>query len=123
MQLRRDPGCIHGLTWRLQGACGIDVAQLLRGVSAAGWKESPGIGELLIYAIPGGHRLLLVPSTGRVQIRLDYRLGVAQRPLAAQAIAARLMRWLDGELPCTDEPGSVEQAQQEGERENTQHGE
>lgn len=125
MQLRRDPGCIHGLTWRLQPRCDVDLARLLRGVAAAGWKESPGIGELLIYAIPGGHRLLLVPSTGRVQIRLDYRLGVAQRPLAAQAIVASLTRWMDaaGPHPAPAQPRSVEQAQQEGQGENAQHGE
>lgn len=123
MQLRRDPGCIHGLTWRLQPRCDVDLARLLRGVAAAGWKESPGIGELLIYAIPGGHRLLLVPSTGRVQIRLDYHLGAAQRPLAAQAVVACLQRWMDTAAVRAGRLRSVEQAQQEDEAENPQHGE
>lgn len=123
MQLRRDPGCIHGLTWRLQPRCDVDLARLLRAIGAAGWKESPGIGELLIYAIPGGHRLLLVPSTGRVQIRLDYRLDAAQRPLAAQAVVACLQRWMDDAGPGPGQPCSAEQAQQEGEGENPQHGE
>lgn len=125
MQLRRDPGCIHGLTWRLRVERDGDLTKLLRAIGAAGWKESPGIGELLVYAVPGGHRLLLVPSTGRVQIRLDYRLGVAQRPLAAQAIVASLTRWMDaaGPHPAPAQPRSVEQAQQEGQGENAQHGE
>lgn len=92
MQLQYDPACIHGLSWRLVVGGERGLERLLRMVCAAGWQESPGIGELLIYAIPGGHRLLLVPGTGRVQIRLDYRTAPHQRALVAQAIVASLER-------------------------------
>lgn len=91
--LERDSGCARWLQWSVQltrWSAG-DVAQRL---SSRGLENTSHLRGLALFALPARHQLLLVPGTGRIQLRLDIGTPHAARP----GEALRLGRWLVEQL-------------------------
>ena len=104
MRLEAEPGCIRRLTWRPARSSpelALRLWRVLRDREVAGSRPLPGL-QVFEGAFGGEagwrHRVLLVAATGRVQLRLDYRVPYARRQQEAERLWATLERWL-GEAP------------------------
>lgn len=93
IRLTRDAACINGLSWRI---CidGDRFDLLVACLSSLNWSESPGTEDLTIFAVPGGHRMLVVHSTRRLQLRLSYLVEDAARPEVARLVGHVIERAL-----------------------------
>jgi len=91
--LERETGCARWLRWsvHLVDRSADDVARALPEKGHENTSRLPG---LALFVLPGRHQLLLVPATGRIQLRLD--IGVPHEDRAGEAL--RLGRWLAAQL-------------------------
>lgn len=90
MKVTRDHGCLHGLNWRLELAPGCTLERLRAGLGD-GWIDRtvmPAVWHL--EAVAGGHQLVVVPATGRLQLRVHYGVAREARLDTARAIARAL---------------------------------
>ncbi len=89
----RSHGCFRRLNWELRLERAIASWSSVRdALVAAGFVDRsrlPGFWEI---EAPGGHLLIVVPVTGRVQLRLHYLSEPAARPALALALASELSR-------------------------------
>lgn len=90
--VERDHGCFRGLTWRATIAAGAGAAmQAALGATMLDLTRDP---RLIAMRTADDHHVIVVPATGRVQLRLDLGSEPRARPaialaLARQVIAAR----------------------------------
>lgn len=89
--LQRDPSCARDLLWRLELPPPLDATHLATRLLGAGWTERSRFPALHDLEGPEGHRVVIVPRTGRVQLRVSYLVPPEQRATAAAALAARLV--------------------------------
>jgi len=76
LYLSRDGGCTRSLLWRLESSAPLSVGRLGAALERAGYRESSAPPGLHIYDGRGEDRVVFVPRTGRIQLRLSYlRLG------------------------------------------------
>ncbi|MCA9648839.1 MAG: hypothetical protein KC501_02970 [Myxococcales bacterium] len=88
--LRRDHGCMHDLQWRLDLPPGLGTEGLERRLAGHGFvAKAPGPG-VLVFDGCSGHVLVIVPRTGRVQIRVDCGVPRERRPRVAAELAQML---------------------------------
>ncbi len=92
-QLERDPSCLQDLSWRIRGAVSIDVLKLK--LQQRGWRNGSPSDNLLIFRSPEGDEFVLVPRTGRIQLRVSYQVQPGERA----AYADQLFRELFTSLP------------------------
>ncbi len=78
--------CIQGLHWELFLRTA-SLEQLLTVLPSLGFRDDTRIPELRMFRNAGGERLVVVPSTGRVQLRLDLGTPKAGRLKRAHGIA------------------------------------
>ncbi len=87
-------GCLRQLVWEchLDGSFP-DVGGWVAALERRGWTvaSGPTAGTLVQLAHPAGHRVVVVPATRRVQIRVDYLVAYGDRPQAALDVAAELV--------------------------------
>ena len=86
--LSRDPSCMKDLAWRTDLAPEwIEplVERLLEGDFRLASR-----GPIVVLDTTDGHRVVLVPRTGRVQIRIGYVVPSEERATAAAAVYERL---------------------------------
>lgn len=95
--LSRDPSCVRDMLWRIRFAAPVDLTCLGRALVSRGWQDRSRLPLLLDLHAPEGHALVLVPRTGRVQLRLHYLTSQDRRPDEAarlhayvEAVAAEL---------------------------------
>ncbi|MFK7992095.1 MAG: hypothetical protein AB8I08_39115 [Sandaracinaceae bacterium] len=86
MELLDEPTCIRNLTYRVEPADPLQGARVIRACVDAAWSHGAEIGQLHVFVDPNGHQVLVVPTTGRIQIRVMYTVPYEQRRLAAQAL-------------------------------------
>jgi hypothetical protein len=84
--LDSDPGCFRRLKWAL--VLDRPIAQLRELALAAGWRDESRLPAIWDLVTAEGHRLVAVPGTGRLQLRLSYLVPVERRG----EIALRLAR-------------------------------
>lgn len=91
--LERDTGCARWLQWsvQLESSSAEDVARRLRD---RGLEDSSRLPGLALFVLPDRHQLLVVPATGRIQLRLDIGVPRDGRP----AEARRLGLWVVAQL-------------------------
>jgi hypothetical protein len=87
LALSRDPGCLGQLGWRTQLPPGADLGTTVDRLVAAGMIVRIRSTALCLLRHPDGHELVLVPATGRVAIRVDYRTEVDRREGVVRALA------------------------------------
>jgi len=92
VELRRDPGCFRDLTWGCNQRDGtgprVDLEAVAALLARGPFELHRRLGKILYLHHGAGHVIVLVPATGRIQIRLHYLTGDALRPAAAYALAA-----------------------------------
>ncbi len=98
--LEQDHGCYFGLSWRCSFDPPVSPEQLVEGLCAAGWKDNSARNTLL-YELRhrDGHTLVIVPRTGRVQLRLNYLVPREQRRVTVDAVFESIIRAIDRFTP------------------------
>jgi hypothetical protein len=88
--LQEDPACHRRLSWNLtlQGPPAPEAvrAALLR----LGWHDESSNDAVWRLSSPEAHRIILVPATGRTQLRLHYQSDAPTRPGLALGLSERL---------------------------------
>jgi hypothetical protein len=95
IRIRAGHSCFRGLTWDCELGPGGGHAAIIETLVAQGFvDESRGtlVRELLH---PDEHRVVFIPNTGRVQLRLHYLTPAAERPAIAQRFAELLVTALE----------------------------
>lgn len=92
--VERDHSCIEALSWRISRSDGarIDLAAVARDLRAIGFAEVRRMNALEVLCDLAGHQVLFVHTTGRLQVRLHYRVARSKRCAAARAFAGALGR-------------------------------
>ena len=109
MPLRAEPGCIRQLTWRPAASSPELALRLWSALRARGLTKSRPLPGLQVFSgrfeasADWSHRVLLVPASGRIQLRLDYRVPYERRRREAERLWATLQRWLGEATP----PGDI----------------
>lgn len=89
MNLERDHGCFADLHWRLDVGREVDwtrvEGQLAGGIAV---EDSPSF--LRVWRADGGHQVVIVPRTGRIQIRLDPVVARDERAETARRLATKV---------------------------------
>lgn len=100
MELTREQSCFRSLNWRCDLPAGGDLDALTGALSGAGFTESssPG-GHLRVLRAAEGHEIVIVPRTGRVQIRVHYLTAEGERRRTAEQVFCLLVRGVLGEIP------------------------
>lgn len=95
MELLPEPTCIRNLTYRVEPTQPALGARVIRACVNADWSHGAEIGQLHVFVDSNGHQVLVVPTTGRVQIRIMYTVPYESRRAAAEALFAQLASWID----------------------------
>ena len=95
MEIRRDPGCVQYLLWRCTPTQEIEAEELCERIGSAllraGFLDCSQEIFLLVYKEPKHHhQILLVPRTGRIQLRVHYLIPPLERPMVAYSLACQL---------------------------------
>lgn len=90
MRLEPDRSCIKSLLWRYHLPEGVDLDAFIERLEGAGWvmKVNPAI-PLVSLTHPEDHRLLIVRTTRRVQLRVHYTVEREDRERRARGFAQR----------------------------------
>jgi hypothetical protein len=91
VRLSQDSGCVYGLVWRVQIEPPYGGAALCSVLATHGWRTCFELGDLLALVNSGGHQVLLLRRTERVQIRLNYVTPRQQRHSAAYEVFEELI--------------------------------
>ena len=86
LALTREVTCIRSLAWRTDLPTAIDWPRLAAALEAAGLVRRPAIGALQRFATARGDELSLIPTTGRVQLRVHYTVPEHERRFAAERL-------------------------------------
>ncbi len=95
VQVEPDHGCVQGLRWRLVFEAGIDTDTLCTALGAMGLTDRatmPVVREF--HHDKSRTRVVVVPRTGRVQLRVDIGVAPEERPTVAVAFA----QWIASQL-------------------------
>ncbi|MBI5507996.1 MAG: hypothetical protein HY903_04515 [Deltaproteobacteria bacterium] len=93
LTLELDHGCFHDLTWRLTLTTpDPDVSTLVQRLVAGGWNTETRLQTVVYVESPHGHVLVVIPATGRLQLRLHYTTPGEARARTAHAVAADIDR-------------------------------
>lgn len=92
--LTRDHACFRALAWDVVLHAPVtDWDALARELEGAGCSDESRLpGDLHDFQLAGGHRLLVVRQTGRLQLRLHYRVPAPDRRWTALFVAEGLAR-------------------------------
>jgi hypothetical protein len=86
--------CHRELTWECELPHRADAERLVAALRAADYVDESHSAAVLEFADPRGHRVVVVPRSGRVQLRIHYLTPLAARREAASALAAALQTLL-----------------------------
>jgi hypothetical protein len=91
LALEPDPACQRLLSWdlRLSDEPALEVVRSR--LVTRGWNDESTMAFLWVLSSPALHRVLLVPSTGRIQLRLHYSTAATDRPRVALEVARALL--------------------------------
>lgn len=89
LNLRLERSCIDNLLWRCDLPPEVDLDELADALRDAGCvrRGESSVLPLWVYFTPEEHRILIVPATRRVQLRVHYQTPKATRVEAATRVA------------------------------------
>lgn len=91
--LTRDPACFRALSWVIELVDPItDWDEFHSRLLAKGWCESTRLPRLWDLRQPEGHRLVVIPGTGRLQLRLHFLVPADERRAKALGLAEHLAK-------------------------------
>ncbi|TXD42683.1 hypothetical protein FRC96_03180 [Lujinxingia vulgaris] len=96
LNLRKDRACIDDLLWRLDLPAGTDLSRAPEALAEVGLTRRGQASNLPMWVFFSAeeHRLLVVPATGRLQLRVHYATPREDRISAARDLAERVARAL-----------------------------
>ncbi|TXD34406.1 hypothetical protein FRC98_18510 [Lujinxingia vulgaris] len=96
LNLRKDRACIDDLLWRLDLPEGTNLDAMPAALEGVGLTRSGQASNLPMWVFFSAeeHRLLVVPATGRLQLRMHYATPREDRVSAASALAEQVDRAL-----------------------------
>jgi len=86
LALTREVTCIRSLAWRTDLPVAIDWPRLGAALEAAGLVRRPPVGAMQRFATARGDELSLIPTTGRVQLRVHYTVPEHELRFAAERL-------------------------------------
>lgn len=89
--LTREVTCIRSLAWRCDLPVQIGWERLKEELLRSELKESPTVRGLIRLLNQGGDELVLVPASGRVQLRVHYTVPESERRFAAERLFQMLV--------------------------------
>jgi hypothetical protein len=89
--LSREVTCIRSLAWRCDLPAELPWERLKDELVASGLTSKSAVRGLLRYANPGDDELVLVPASGRVQLRVHYTVPEHERRFAAERLFQTLV--------------------------------
>ena len=89
-ELERERACLPDLHWRVALPSGLEPGALIERLRQLGADDRSPNRLVRLFCLPSGHRVVLVPKTGRIQLRLCTTSVVAERVGLAQALAQSL---------------------------------
>ncbi len=84
--LTREVTCIRSLAWRCDLPAELPWERLKNELLASGLSPLSAVRGLVRFANPGGDELVLVPASGRVQLRVHYTVPEHERRFAAERL-------------------------------------
>ena len=92
LELRRERSCISDLLWRCELPEEVNLEEVRRELHRCGCVQRGASSPLPLWVFftAQGHRILLVPATRRLQLRLNYELPKPERSNAARELAILL---------------------------------
>jgi hypothetical protein len=86
LALTREITCLRSLAWRTDLPAAVDWPGLGDALEAAGLSRRPPVGAMQRFATARGDQLSLIPTTGRVQLRVHYTVPEHERRFAAERL-------------------------------------
>lgn len=86
LALTREVTCLRSLAWRTDLPSAADWPRLGAALEAAGLIRRPPVGAMQRFATARGDELSLIPTTGRVQLRVHYTVPEHERRFAAERL-------------------------------------
>lgn len=88
--LRLSQSCYRRLTWECELLEPSKAASLSEKLRALGYCDESRFSWVHELARPDGHHVIIVPRTGRIQIRIHYLTPFAQRQACALGVAREI---------------------------------
>jgi len=96
-RIELENGCFERLNWRCTlRAPPQEAASILPALVARGYAEVKRVPQVLEAFHPQGHRVAVVPSTGRIQIRVALKVEEARRGEVALEVAEEVAAAIAG---------------------------
>jgi len=95
MDIVRESSCVRDLLWRCDLPAAVDIESFLGEMRSAGYLVDSLSPDLRYLKDPTGNVVVVLPRTGRVQIRVCYAVPREQRPATAREVAASVQGALD----------------------------
>lgn len=92
VELERDPGCTRSLNWSCRFEC--PAPELVARLVARGIRDLSRLAGLADLRLEQRHQLVVVPATGRVQLRLDVAVPRERRAEEALRVASAVVALL-----------------------------
>jgi hypothetical protein len=93
MRFAPDASCVERRAFRVDLPDGVPLAELARRlVDRFGMHPAPSCPGLITLVDDGGNQLLLVPATGRAQIRVELSIPRLERRWAAERVLVAMAR-------------------------------
>lgn len=90
VHIRAGHSCFRGLTWDCELVPAGSLLVIIDHLLGQGFVDESRGTRVRELVHPGEHRVILIPSTGRVQLRLHYLTPPAERNDVAQSFSALL---------------------------------
>ena len=98
--IEKKSTCFNALRWNFYFINGQATSALLSGLAASElWLENIDAfyPRLMTYSTNNKHRVMIIPETGRIEIRVHYTSPVAERIEVAHQLAEQLNQLLIGD--------------------------
>ncbi len=86
VRIEPAPSCLLGLHWELSFTQ-LQTDDVVRAIVAMGYSDKTRMPAVRTFASSTGERLIVIPKTGRVQLRLDFETPKSERSSRAVVIA------------------------------------
>lgn len=96
MKLELGHSCYRHLTWECVGGTRADATLLAAALPSLGYIDKSYDALIRIFISVDEHTIVLIPRTGRIQIRIHYLTPVDTRADAAEKVMTKLICALAG---------------------------
>ncbi|HHH11731.1 MAG TPA: hypothetical protein ENK23_06635 [Sorangium sp.] len=99
LRVVREHACFRALSWRCVVAVAPEWGRLVEHLTAGRWRDTSRLPRVVELMHRDGHRLVILPFSGRVVLQVSYAVAALQRPACATRLAEELATTLAGLTP------------------------